>query len=248
MNVNWRNLLSVVVLGGALVAAGVGGAWWFWRDPGTDLITLPPAINSPVPLVELHATTKGGIVRWLVVPVGASPAATLLSASTDNHTMHFGSVGQGQWVIYAWTSVKNVATDAAICTVTVGNVPPGPGPGPNPPGPAPIPDPGLHVLMVYESETTLTPPQRLVLTSQLVRDWLNTHCVKGPDGKTPEWRIWDANTNVTAESKSWQNAMARKRDKLPWIIISNPSKGGGYEGPLPESISTAIEKLSQYAN
>lgn len=118
-----------------------------------------------------------------------------------------------------------------------------PGPTPIPPGPVPIPDAGLRVLIVYESAdlTRLPKEQSSILTSQTIRQWLNAHCVLGPDGKTKEYRLWDQNVDPSGESKVWQDAMKRDRKSLPWLIVSNGQKG--FEGPLPGTIEETLKVL-----
>jgi hypothetical protein len=170
----------------------------------------------------------------------------------------FTSNVPGVFRVCAYNARGDMASLIATCVVTVegpapppGPAPPGPTPGPTPPGPAPpgpapIPGDGFRVLMVYESAdlTKLPPDQLNVLYSQKVRDYLNTHCAKGPDGKTPEWRIWDANVPTGAEAKAWQDAMNQKRDKLPWLIVSNGKTG--FAGPLPPNTDATLRLLQQY--
>jgi hypothetical protein len=167
----------------------------------------------------------------------------------------FTSDVPGVFRVCAYNARGDVASLISTCVVTVEGVqPPGPSPGPipptppgpTPPGPAPIPGDGFRVLMVYESAdlTKLPPDQLNVLYSQKVRDYLNTHAAKGPDGKTPEWRIWDANVPTGAEAKVWQDAMAQKRDKLPWLIVSNGKTG--FAGPLPPNTDAMLRLLQQY--
>jgi len=110
----------------------------------------------------------------------------------------------------------------------------------------PIEQPGFRVLMVYESEdlTKLPPAQKSVLQSTIVREYLNAKCSKGADGKTPDYRILDAHTDTTSDSKWWQDAMKRKRDSLPWIVISDGTTG--YEGPLPKTVDEALALFKKY--
>lgn len=136
----------------------------------------------------------------------------------------------------------------ATMVVTVGKAPePGPGPGPGPvpptPAPAPIPDAGFRVLMVYESSELNNIPASQVeaMRAQSVRQYLDAKCVVGPDGKTKEWRIWDKDVDATKADKLWRDALARKRDSLPWIIISDGKKG--FEGPLPKTVDDMLKLL-----
>lgn len=130
---------------------------------------------------------------------------------------------------------------------------PGPGPGPSPPGPtppgpgpgpAPIPVDGMRVLVVLESAelSDLPAAQHTALYSQAVRRYLNSKCAKV--GNTAEWRIWDKDIDVSGTADYWQNAMKRKRGKLPWIIISTGK--AGYEGPLPATEADLLDLLKKY--
>jgi hypothetical protein len=106
----------------------------------------------------------------------------------------------------------------------------------------------LHVLIVYESAelSKLSPVQQAILFNKDMREYLNTTCPVGPDGKTREWRIWDKDVDASAESELWQAALKRDRKSVPWIIVSNPDKGGGYEGPLPATITETMALLKKY--
>ena len=126
--------------------------------------------------------------------------------------------------------------------------PPGPNPPPPPPGPSPIPVEGFRALIIYEtSELSKMPAaQSNILYAQSVRDYLNAKCVVGPDSKTREWRIWDKDVSTDAESKLWQDAMKRKRDSVPWLIISTGK--GGFEGPLPANVDETLVLLKKYGD
>lgn len=149
-----------------------------------------------------------------------------------------------------WEAKKTVTAGHTLAVnVGVGPAPPGP-PGPNPPGPAPGPAPiplaGFRVLMVYESADLSKMPaaQQAVLFSKSIRDYMNSKCPVGPDGKTREWRIYDKDVDLTAEAKTWRDAMARPRASVPWIVISTGTSG--YEGPLPANAAEALALLQKY--
>lgn len=130
-----------------------------------------------------------------------------------------------------------------------GPAPVPPEPGPTPPGPeppAPIPGGELRVLIVEESadRAKLPAAQQAVLFSPRVRDYLNTNCAVGPDGKTPEWRILDKDTDLSGESAIWQAVMKRPRQSLPWIVIGYGNTG--YEGPLPATVDEMLKLLARY--
>ena len=143
---------------------------------------------------------------------------------------------------------------ATFSFTVAGEVPPTPPDPPAPPkpptpppSPAPIPAEGFRVLVVYETAelSKLPAAQSNVLYAKSVRDYLNAKCVMGPDSKTREWRIYDADVDTSAETKLWQDAMKVKRDKLPWLIVSNGKTG--YSGPLPENVEKTLELLKKYA-
>lgn len=124
-------------------------------------------------------------------------------------------------------------------------VDPAPGPKPTDP-PAPIPGDGLRVLIVYESTDLARYPnaQRDVLFAGKVRDYLNSHCATGPDGRTREWRQYDKDAGLGTESQVWKDAFARPRKSLPWIVVSNGR--AGYEGPLPGTVDETLTLLKKY--
>lgn len=149
---------------------------------------------------------------------------------------------------------KSVIAETTRLTVVIGSptpipppvppIPPDP-PGPTP-GPVPIPDIGFRAMIVYESAdaTKMTKGQLSAMYSNSVRQYLRDKTVKGPDGKTGEWRMWDKDVDATGESKLWQDVMKRPRQSLPWIIISNGK--AGFEGPLPDGIQPTLDLLKKY--
>jgi hypothetical protein len=114
------------------------------------------------------------------------------------------------------------------------------------PSVAPIQEPGFRVLMVYESAdlSQLSEAQKSVLYSTKIRQYLNAKCSKGADGKTPDYRIIDQDTDVSGDANWWQEAMKRERKSLPWLVISNGKTG--FEGPLPKSVDEALAVLKKY--
>lgn len=142
-----------------------------------------------------------------------------------------------------------------------GPKPPDPGPGPDPgpkppdpkpptPSPAPIPLPGLRVLVIYEATEAadggLTREQFSTIYGKAFRTLLDEKCVVGSDGKTREWRIYDKDVDVRGEAKHWQDVMKRKRDSVPWLVISNGK--AGYEGSLPKTTEGTLNLIKQYGD
>lgn len=115
--------------------------------------------------------------------------------------------------------------------------------------PAPTVDPidgdGFRVLIVYESSELQAYPssQTAALYSTQVRSYLNSKCVAG-ERSSPDYRILDADTDMTNDSAWWQKAMTRDRQSLPWIVID--AKDGGFEGPLPLTVAETMTLLQTY--
>jgi hypothetical protein len=116
-----------------------------------------------------------------------------------------------------------------------GVVPPSPQPNPSV---APISEPGLHVLIVEETENRLTLPigQLGILLSN---GWRTSFMAKGG-----QIRALDASNKYPNDLPKWQAAFARPRASLPWAIISNGTTG--YEGPLPNSLPEWEALLAKY--
>lgn len=117
---------------------------------------------------------------------------------------------------------------------------PTPEPEPTPtPTPAPIPEPGLHVLLVWESAdaSALTSGQRDIFYSSDSRSFL-----KEKSGN--KWRLYDKDVILPESEKVWATALKRPRTSLPWVIISNGTTG--YEGPVSENLADFKKLVEQY--
>lgn len=132
-------------------------------------------------------------------------------------------------------------------------VPPTP-PDPKPPEPKP-PEPttfnpfaadGFRVLIVYPAEGIqgLPQSQRLIFDNADIRQYTNTHCVRGADGKTPEFRQYPEGADLTNEFSSFRLAYGRQRTSLPWVVMSNGKTG--FEGPLPLSVQDTKTLFTKY--
>lgn len=117
-------------------------------------------------------------------------------------------------------------------------------PSPKPPAPVPIPGSGFRVLIIRETKelSTLPPAQVAIFSAREVREYLTSHCVL--EGNQRAFRIWDQDTDVSREDKHWQEAMKRKRDSLPWLLVTNGKEG--YEGPLPKDVPEMMALLKKY--
>jgi hypothetical protein len=112
-----------------------------------------------------------------------------------------------------------------------------------PPNPAPIPLPGFRVLVVYDKDT-LTDAQQGIVFGRAVRDYLDAHCVKGEDGKTPDRRIYPYGVDASGEAQWIRDVMQRHPGEKSYFVVSNGKDG--YSGPLPENADKALEILKRY--
>lgn len=194
---------------------------------------------------SITAPTGGFLYSW-DLPPGVTSKKRL-------NTLEITAAPKGEMVVsvewVTFDAANKPELKAASVLFVVGEVVPPKPPEPQPPdpGPAPIPVEGFRVLIVIETADAAKLPsgQLAILTSAEVRTYLNSKCVLGPDNKTREYRIWDQHISIEGESQLWKNAMARKRDSLPWIIISTGKSG--FEGPLPKTIPETIALLKKYA-
>lgn len=126
---------------------------------------------------------------------------------------------------------------------------PGPTPGPDPPtpdNPSPFPEEGFRVLVLFESADKANYPrsQLAIIEGKTARDYLESHCVTEADGKTKAYRIWDKDTPTDADLPVWKNAMQRRPQSIPWVMIGNGKTG--YEGPLPETVEEFVAKCEEF--
>lgn len=235
-----------------------------------DIAPAPPAPPDPVASLaadELYVLNCKEPCFSMVAPAGVVSVSQAPGPVTM-FSKFYGGGGRIEWKTFPGPSVivvraASVGGRANLTVIKVGAqtpadvfsqafdvgppVPPVPPVPPTPPpGPAPIPDPGLRVLMVYETaELSKLPPSQLAaLYSTGMRAYLSTACVKGADGKTPEWRCWDQNTPTDLAPDVWKRAMARPRTSLPWLIVSNGK--AGYEGPMPLTEEEVRTKVKLY--
>lgn len=116
--------------------------------------------------------------------------------------------------------------------------PPGPGPGP-----APIPVAGFRVLIMYDKDT-LTADQQGIVFGADVRKYLDTKCIVGADGKTPDRRIYPAGVDASGEAQWIRDVIQRHPGQRSWMVISDGKTG--YDGPIPANAADALALLKKY--
>lgn len=216
-------------------------------------VKLPALVTGePGDFISVKSESNGKAIRWFT----ADSALKLFPTDLLRDTKTAVVIGKtpGEYRLYAYTALADVPSEPASVRVVINGpapppVPPTPpGPVPPTPGPAPIAGDGLRVLIVYETQEIgkLTPGQFQTVFGEPMRTMLDSKCVVGPDNKTREWRIYDKDISTTNVPKNWQDAMKRDRKSVPWLIVSNPQKGGGFEGPLPERVEDTIALLNKF--
>ena len=215
--------------------------------------TIPAGQLVPI---EIEGNPQSCIV--IVRAIGKEVPVPTFEVVSPNKTYVFTALGPAYYIIDVITSDETGKQSHYFTKTFIqgeGDIEPGPlppEPGPNPPnpgptpGPAPIPLDGFRVMFILESEDASEIPvgQRDIFYSADVRDYLNKKCVKGPDGKTAEWRIVDPDSEYTPEESRWKDASSRKRSTLPWMIISDGKTG--YEGPVPATVQETLELLKKF--
>jgi len=214
--------------------------------PSAEL-TLPMQVTGEVgAFIRVSATTDCKTVKW----VAMDPGLNVFPADLLKNSLSTVVIGgkPGIYRLLAFTACEDMPSDPEICMVIVtAPVVPTPGPEPNPPQPnPPTPAPGqISVLIVDNVDDYGKPeyqPYLDVLNSSAIVDYLNSHCAKV--GSAPEWRHFDQNTDVSHESKKWQDAMKLPRASLPWIAITNGKTG--YGGPLPKTEAETLALLKKW--
>lgn len=222
----------------------------------------PPKITGPdvVPehtLVRLAVTgiPPGHAIIWDVDPVQHAGAVSKSTNAKLKSVLEF-TAPPGVYKVQVWGVKDENNVVEATRTVTIqartpappGPSPPGPTPpSPTPPQPAPpIAGEGNRVLIVYETGDNYPAAQAVVFTSGVIRDYLDRKTIKDQANPNGAYRIWDKDVNLNhpSVSTSWKAAMARPRQSLPWVVISNGRTG--FEGPLPPDVPQTLALLRKY--
>ena len=99
-------------------------------------------------------------------------------------------------------------------------------------------EPGLHVLVVYESQSGM--PRSL---NGEVRQYLTEKVSKDKSGH-PNFLFIDKDATFEADAELWKKVAARERKSVPWITIG--SDKGNFEGPLPATPEATLDLLKKY--
>lgn len=214
---------------------------WYIIESDSELI----AITSPAGIASVTADTGPLKIKGKFADSGGRTETRTYSAK---HIYTVEAVAQGKCELILIP--VGVSAEAELVrqmlSVLGSRPPPGPGPDDDDPPKPPIPADGKRVLILYESAEMSRYPQSQVnqFTSSTLREYLRTHCSPGPVNGTPEFRIWDKDTDLTNAPQVWRDAMALPRGTLPQLIVSNGVEG--FSGPLPATEAETLAILRKY--
>lgn len=104
-----------------------------------DPLKLPTEVKGqPGKFITIKAATMGKQVRWRAVDPGLEILDDLPSLK-ESKEIRCIACKPGRYRVEAYTSINDEPTPIVVCTVVVGNAPPGPNPPPNPNPPNPNP-------------------------------------------------------------------------------------------------------------
>ena len=142
---------------------------------------------------------------------------------------------------------KNMAVFLAACVLLCGCFK-----APNSDGKV-TPTTGM-VVVIVEDETRsepLTSGQVVAMGAKEVDEYLDAHCAKGADGKTPEAKKYHKGADVSLQSKEVQDLHAKVVQKMnksgtkdPYIGIKAGRKTA--IGPVPEGKDNMLGLLKKY--
>lgn len=199
------------------VSAPPGAGLYFWQFPG-----------------GVQALDRGDRLEVIGAPKGPlAISVKLISADLDKDGRFKGFI----------TKFGSVQFDVGEVVPPKPPTPPDPPKPPEPPpNPAPITEPGFRVMVIYETQQ-LTPGLNAIIKSKALWDYLDATCAK--DGSTPARRFYDKDVPPGTDSFKWeQEAFARPRKSVPWLIVSNGVSG--FEGPLPATVEATLELLKKF--
>jgi hypothetical protein len=148
--------------------------------------------------------------------------------------------------------------------------PPSPGPGPTPPSPnPPLPTPqpptpapppsNLRVLFTYDplELTGLPGNQQAILTSPVLRSYLDKHCPLESGcangqcpltaAKTPSYRFVPNNADVSRLTPVWQQIVAVAAGKpVPWMMAVNEAGQTVIDQAWPGTVEETLKLLKQF--
>jgi len=179
--------------------------------------------DAAYPYLYVLKPAKAGAVRLTVIPA-------VNETGTDGKQVPLTAAD----VLFRDLKVSDGDTPAPTPTP---EPTPDPGYGTNPFGG----QPGLRVMIVYESSTVKNLPvgQYLTINGAAFREFVDKNCVA--DG----YRILDPDVKIVDDASAlWGNALKRTdRKSLPWLYVGK--EGAGYSGPLGADVAGTIAIINK---
>lgn len=248
-------------------------------SPNTTIIpVVPPApvpVNPPTPAPVIVPPVPVNPPTPIVVPPTPSPTpitdlASLIGAIDAEFTQSESQKGSALALLTKLQSLlQGVETKHGLLpaptpvpiptpinpTPTPVNPPVPVNPIPVVPTPAPTPTvvtpTGFRVIIVFDPMANNTRDQLNTIYSTTMRDYLNSHCVKGADGR-PEWRMWAPSLEVGTKESPTMVALwnATKSQMGPLLVGSSPQlvisvNGAAKVYPLPATEADTLSFLKQ---
>lgn len=186
--------------------------------------------------IIVTATTEGKVVRWVSMDPGLKVFPSELLK--DSKTIVVSARVPGSYRLLAYTSIADLPTQPAYCTVVVGGtappIPPTPNPNPPTPGPSPPPLKTAYILVVEESADA-TAARGPFITDKDLNGYIRN---KGWKFRIVDKDIIDPTTKQTPESlKPW---FAKLKDengkwKLPQILVVDQDGNIRHQGMVPNT-------------
>lgn len=153
-----------------------------------------------------------------------------------------------EWAVVDFKA-QTVETKTGQVTVSIGGVQPKPDPKPDPdvdPKPSPISEPGLRVLIVYETaEANKNPELSNIISGAKVRSYMADKGAK--DDGNVAFRAYDKDVNPSADYTWVKEAWKLERKSLPWIYVGAHPKGGTSE-KLPGTVAETLALIRKYGD
>lgn len=199
---------------------------------GAQSVELPAEVKADVGTIAIVAAkTDCPELQWVVIDPGLSliPPSLL----KDSRTAVVMSGRPGRYRLLAYGALKDRASAPVICTVVVGEAPPGPNPpGPNPPGPnPPSPDATLSDAL-QKAMSQDTDADKLTLTKRLAQVYRQAITSIVPSAKTV--KEVDALIRATTTDPSVLGTLA--------VPNLRSAVGAWLKTQLPTAVSTPLDE------
>jgi hypothetical protein len=270
----WKNATIQILTGATIAAVMVAGQYFAGpTNPPIDTITVAVPAAPPSPLVGPEGPVEVGdfaefsvdaaikTTHWAVFP---SVPLSRYETSEHPHKVLVSTKKPGKYVVVvSGLKLDDAATPESflwhreLTVVAQGDTPKPvtpdlPAPRPLPPSDpeepepttAPVPVAGFRCLLHYDARYGMPD----VFADPAVAAWLDARCVKGEDGKTPEWRRWPRGTPADGDFDHWPAyvAVVPADTVKPYVVFGDGKKG--YHGEAPKTGAELLALLKKHSD